>query len=275
MTPRAHYLVKLSNGGELLLTLDISITGRGYRREAGFIQEGGFGIVYAATDQLNRKFIIKLPLNPQKKLRFEDEEESTRQVGKLIGVIEDLGGLVMQRHPGEDLSSYLHKLNVGPLEPANHKQKFVQCLEVINRLHSNGLVHRDIKPGNFILSPSAMTRSRNTVHDVDYGGSKKSGAIAYAAGSIGFIAPESWRKGMAHTSVDVFSLKKMLSTRYFWLKESAWRRKTGDPFEVSTALITQMEENKPSKRPSIQMLLLNTFYPGLINHYFREHRNSP
>ncbi|CAK5075523.1 unnamed protein product [Meloidogyne enterolobii] len=45
-------------------------------------------------------------------------------------------------------------------------------LESIKQLHALGFVHRDIKPSNFVLGRS-KTSSKNIVHIIDYGNSRK------------------------------------------------------------------------------------------------------
>lgn len=46
----------------------------------------------------------------------------------------------------------------------------IQCINIIENLHNNGIVHQDIKPENFLMG---MGQKSHLIHLIDYGLSKK------------------------------------------------------------------------------------------------------
>jgi eukaryotic-like serine/threonine-protein kinase len=125
---------------------------------------GGMGEVYRARDsRLGRDVAIKiLPPqisgDPAGKLRFERE---ARTISKLnhphICVLHDIGSqdgvdyIVMECVEGETLAKRLER---GPL-PLDQVLKFgAQIADALDKAHRSGVVHRDLKPGNVMLTPT-------------------------------------------------------------------------------------------------------------------------
>src|SRR5438094_551936 len=125
---------------------------------------GGMGEVYRARDtRLERDVAIKvlpshLSENAQARARFERE---ARVVSGLnhphICVVHDLGRegeidyLVMELVEGESLAA---RLGRGPLPIADVVRLGAEIAEALDRAHRAGVVHRDLKPGNVMLSRS-------------------------------------------------------------------------------------------------------------------------
>jgi len=130
---------------------------------------GGMGAVYLATHrQLNKQVAIKLlPLMSAEdvagRARFERE---IRVVGRLnhpsivaatdAGEIDGTQFLVMEYVPGLDLSR-LARLT-GPLSVANACELMRQTALGLSVAHTEGVVHRDVKPSNLMLDETGHIR---------------------------------------------------------------------------------------------------------------------
>src|SRR5436309_754132 len=125
---------------------------------------GGMGEVYRARDtRLERTVAIKiLPVqfscDPVRKQRFEREAKTISSLNHPhICVLYDVGSqdgvdyLVMECVEGETLAKRLEK---APL-PLELVLKFgMQIADALDKAHRSGVVHRDLKPGNIMLTPT-------------------------------------------------------------------------------------------------------------------------
>jgi len=125
---------------------------------------GGMGEVYRAHDtRLRRDVAIKvlserLSDHAEARARFDRE---ARVVSGLnhphICVLHDIGRdgdidyLVMELVDGESLAARLMR---GPLPPADVVRIGAQIADALERAHRAGVIHRDLKPGNVMLSKS-------------------------------------------------------------------------------------------------------------------------
>ncbi|MFM2124630.1 MAG: hypothetical protein RL328_1081, partial [Acidobacteriota bacterium] len=139
----------------------------------GPLGAGGMGEVYRATDtQLAREVAIKvlpasLANNPQNLARFDREAKvlaalNHPNIAIIFGLVESGGSraLVMELIPGETLADRLKRGPI-PLEEACGIAR--QIAEALEAAHERGVVHRDLKPGNVMLTPSG------TVKVLDFG----------------------------------------------------------------------------------------------------------
>jgi Tol biopolymer transport system component len=124
---------------------------------------GGMGEVYRARDtRLERTVAIKIlpaqfSTDPVRKQRFEREAKTISSLNHPhICVLYDVGRqdgvdyLVMECVEGETLAKRLEK---GPL-PLEHVLKFgIQVADALDKAHRSGVIHRDLKPGNIMLTP--------------------------------------------------------------------------------------------------------------------------
>ncbi len=125
---------------------------------------GGMGEVYRARDtRLDRTVAIKvlnssLIASPDLKARFEREARIISQLQHPnICVLHDVGSqdgtdfLVMEFLDGESLADRLKK---GPLPAPELLRIAIELADALEKAHRAGVVHRDLKPGNVMLTKS-------------------------------------------------------------------------------------------------------------------------
>src|SRR5229473_2490756 len=125
---------------------------------------GGMGEVYRARDtRLDRTVAIKilpphLSEDPILRQRFEREAKAISSLNHPhICVLHDVGTqdgvqfLVMECVEGETLAKRLEK---GPLPLEQVLKVGTQIADALDKAHRSGVVHRDLKPGNIMLTSS-------------------------------------------------------------------------------------------------------------------------
>ncbi len=125
---------------------------------------GGMGEVYRAVDtRLDRSVAIKiLPAqlsdDATRRQRFEREAKAISSLNHPhICTLHDIGRqdgvdfIVMEYLEGETLAARLEK---GPLPVAQVLQYGTQIASALDKAHRNGVTHRDLKPGNIMLTKS-------------------------------------------------------------------------------------------------------------------------
>ncbi|MGC1188069.1 MAG: serine/threonine-protein kinase, partial [Candidatus Acidiferrales bacterium] len=127
---------------------------------------GGMGEVYRARDtRLGRDVAIKvLPAHladrPELRERFEREARAIASLNHPhICTLHDIGRqgdtdyLVMELVEGETLAQRLLK---GPLPIEQVLQYAIEIADALDKAHRNGITHRDLKPGNIMLTKSGV-----------------------------------------------------------------------------------------------------------------------
>jgi serine/threonine protein kinase len=128
------------------------------------VGSGGMGEVYRAKDtRLDRTVAVKiLPAhlsdNPDARQRFDREARAISSLNHPnICTLHDVGHqdgidfLVMEFLEGETLADRLRK---GPLPTEQVPKYGIEICEGLERAHKSGVVHRDLKPGNVMLTKS-------------------------------------------------------------------------------------------------------------------------
>ena len=128
------------------------------------IGAGGMGEVYKARDaRLNRTVAIKvLPSHladrSELRERFEREAKTIASLNHPhICILHDIGHqdgidyLVMEYLEGETLAQRLLK---GPLPLEQVLQYAIEIADALDKAHRKGITHRDLKPGNIMLTKS-------------------------------------------------------------------------------------------------------------------------
>jgi serine/threonine protein kinase/DNA-binding SARP family transcriptional activator/Tol biopolymer transport system component len=184
---------------------------------------GGMSVVYLAEhDWLQRKVALKV-LAPQ---LAEDERFRERFVREsrlaasldhpnVIPIYEAgaSGGdlfIAMRYVEGTDLRTLLHQ--GGALEPARSMAIVRQVAAALDAAHEQGLVHRDVKPGNVLLARQRGSEAGEHVYLSDFGLTKRSASdsgitgTGQFVGTLDYAAPEQFKGGTADARTDVYSL---------------------------------------------------------------------
>ena len=151
------------NGGPMTLTAGTKLGPYEIQSPLG---AGGMGEVYRARDtRLNRDVAIKvlpehLSQNAELRERFEREARAISQLSHPhICVLHDIGDhdgtsyLVLECLEGETLGARLRK---GSLPPDQVLKYGAQIADALDKAHRRGVVHRDLKPDNVMVTKSGV-----------------------------------------------------------------------------------------------------------------------
>lgn len=129
------------------------------------IAQGGLGVVYRARKELLAKTVAVKVLYPAMVARADNLSRFLREakvassldhpsIVKVYDVGEDAGRyyMVMEYVDGSDLSKIVHAS--GPFSPRKALRVARRVAEALAYAHERGVVHRDVKPANILLTPS-------------------------------------------------------------------------------------------------------------------------
>lgn len=182
------------------------------------IESGGFGVVYRATQPLlGRDVAIKFILprfanEPDFVRNFEAEAQRVARLEHphIVPVYDywrDPHGayLVMRWLP----CTLKTRLQQGPLPPPETLHLLDQIADALAATHRQGVIHRDVKPGNILLD------DQNNYYLTDFGIAKDLLSRAMTGshimkGTVAYIAPEQARGEVVSPQTDIYSLGVML-----------------------------------------------------------------
>jgi serine/threonine protein kinase len=184
----------------------------------GLIGRGGMAEVYAATDhRLGREVAVKMLLpamavRDDVRRRFEAEARAAARIEHPNAVAvfdtgEDDGEafIVMERLPGETLAD---RLAHGRVDEEWVRRVAGDVLGALGAAHAAGIVHRDVKPGNVLLTSDDVAKL------TDFGIAKRVDAdpttIGNVIGTPAYLAPERLAGAPASPRSDLYSLGVVL-----------------------------------------------------------------
>jgi serine/threonine-protein kinase len=194
----------------------------GHRIEA-VIGRGGASIVYLAEHlRLGRKAALKVlapHLAEDDAFRERFIRESRMAAGldhPNIVTVYDAGEvngslyISMRYVEGSDLEKLLHEEK--QLEPHRAISILSQIASALDAAHAEGLVHRDVKPGNILVDPAASVPGFDRAYLSDFGISKRTtsrGGLTRTGqfvGTVDYVAPEQITGEPVDGRADVYSL---------------------------------------------------------------------
>ncbi|KXK61983.1 serine/threonine protein kinase [Micromonospora rosaria] len=220
---------------------------------------GGMSEVWHAHDMvLDRPVAVKLMSAgrdgdgvPMEQVRTE-ARSAARLVHPNVASVHDFGTastlpgspvpyLVMELAEGETLAAHLR---AGPLDWRIAVRVCAEVCAALAAAHAHGIVHRDVKPANVMLTPSG-------VKVLDFGIATAVGAPdttpdGVVLGTPAYLAPEQFERGPVTPAADMYALGVLL---YYCL--------TGRlPYAADTAtqLIGERRRHAPEPLPEIEGL---------------------
>ncbi|MET0188607.1 MAG: serine/threonine-protein kinase, partial [Pseudonocardia sediminis] len=243
------------------------------------VGSGGMGVVYRATDtRLKREVALKQVLlrgfddaeaGQARRRTLREAEIAARvhhpRIVSIFDVIDDADGplLVLEYLPSRSLGAVVAELGV--LTPGVAARIGAQVAEALAAAHAAAIVHRDVKPGNVLVSPGDPVGSAKLA---DFGISHIPGSQTLTSAGIGtpaYFAPEVARGGDPTPAADVYALGATLAAvtqgapPFGWSGENPLeliRRISAEPVPEPTIggplgeLVSRMTDADPARRPS-------------------------
>ena len=183
---------------------------------------GGMSEVHLARDvRLHRDVAVKvlradLARDPSFYLRFRREAQNAAALNHpAIVAVYDTGEaetatgplpyIVMEYVDGVTLRDIVH--NDGPIEPRRAIEIIADACQALNFSHQHGIIHRDVKPANIMMSKSGAVKVMDfgiarALHD----GGVSVTATAAVIGTAQYLSPEQARGETVDARSDVYSL---------------------------------------------------------------------
>ena len=180
----------------------------------GKIGTGGMADVYKAMDHKLNRFVAVKVLKPEfredatfvKKFRSEAQAAAGLTHPNIVNVF-DVGDdegvyyIVMELIEGITLKEYISKK--GKLSVKEATSIAIQVSMGLEAAHSHGIVHRDVKPQNIIISTDGKVK----VTDFGIARAASSNTISSnVMGSVHYSSPEQVRGGYSDEKSDIYSL---------------------------------------------------------------------
>src|SRR5881296_1611655 len=192
--------------------------------------EGGMGVVYKAVDvHLDRPVALKvLPpeavADPERKKRFVQEAKAASALNHPnivtiyeIGTTDGVDFIAMEFVPGKTLADWIGRKLLGPAQVLKCS---VQMADALAKAHTIGIVHRDFKPANIMVTNEGLVKL------LDFGLAKlteRGGESEFTAsmrsprteegtiiGTVAYMSPEQAEAKNVDTRSDVFSFGSVL-----------------------------------------------------------------
>ncbi len=223
------------------------------------IGKGGMGRVYLARDSRNGQLIALKVLPPSKArskerllVRFQREMELSRKVSHPFlcrtietGLLHNVHYMAMEFIPGQTLSRLIS--TQGPMEVPRLARLMAEVASGLQHAHQQGLIHRDLKPGNIMITPHDHAKVLDlglALMQGEKADPSVTGGQGYVVGTMDYIAPEQTKDSVGVDGrADIYSLG---CTMYYAL--------TGrPPFPGGTSMEKIQRQRKEEPQPLLQL----------------------
>lgn len=200
------------------------------------VGSGGMAHVYKAVNMTNRKIVAIKMLKEEYKDDAEFLRRFSREAGTVlnlnhenivraydVGKYQDLPYIVMEYVEGHTLKDLIDQN--GPLPIRTAIGITCQILDALTVAHENGIIHRDVKPQNVIVTDRGITKL------TDFGIAREAKATTSTfngkkvLGSVHYISPEQAKNAIATEESDLYSvgitLYEMLTGKVPFTSDSA------------------------------------------------------
>jgi YVTN family beta-propeller protein len=193
-----------------------------YRIEA-FVDRGGMASIYQATDlRLNRTVALKVlghevSDSTDFRERFIRESQFAASIDhpNIVPIYESgeddgLLYIAMRYVRGSNLAQLLR--SGGSLEPKHALGILGPVADALDTAHNAGLVHRDVKPANILLTTVLGHEGHEHVYLTDFGLTKRTSALTKLTatgnfiGTMAYISPEQIRGEPLDSRTDMYAL---------------------------------------------------------------------
>ena len=282
--PECGLTIFLARAGDFTGWLPRQVGSYAVRR---YVARGGMGLVLQAFAEDGTPVAIKVPnpqvaANPRWRQRFEREVETLQRLNhpnliRLLdhGKICELRWVVMEWVEWGDndqtLAHWLKAwLDVGQVPPlADLSLILQQIIAGLEYLHRMGVIHRDLKPTNVLLSGGGEVKliDFGLARELDGGDNTSLTQTGATTGTMAYMAPEQWHGGELTPAVDVYALgvmwHELLTGKRPGRRLKLTTERADCPPEWADAL-EQCLEDEPGQRPRLERLRSVLFRPPMI-----------
>jgi serine/threonine protein kinase len=212
------------------------------------------GSVYRAADEsLGRDVALKILDTTMERstARFRAEASALARlshpgIAAVYELVEDGGHLVMAMEyvRGQSLQQILEQ--VGAFSPRRAAELCMQALAALEHAHAAGVVHRDLKPGNLMLTENG------SIKIMDFGIARLEGAVNLTSagamlGTPAYMAPEQVLGHPVDARADLYAIGVV----FFRLVTAALPFKAETPFDMAQAQVNETPAHARDLRPEL------------------------